>query len=92
MAKPTKPTVDKYDPIISFERQREHLAHIQANGGNFYISDCWPWNIKKGCTRLDCPMRFQTIAPEAAPGDYVFECEPAGDVATMLINLKRTNP
>ena len=84
-------TIDQTDPLVSLGRRRRHLAQTQANGG-YYISDCHPWNIKAGCTRLDCPMRFQTVAPEAKETDYILQCDPVGDLATFLIHLKLTQP
>ena len=75
---------------IAAGRKLRHFNAIGANGGSFYVRDCQPWAIKEGCQRLDCPMRKLAIAPEAAPGDYLLKCEPVGDLADLLIMLRRT--
>lgn len=71
-------------------RKLRHFNAIGANGGQFYVRDCQPWNIKEGCQRMDCPMRKLAIAPEAAPDDYLLDCKPVGDLADLLILLQRT--
>lgn len=78
--------------IAQLGRHKRYLAQIEANGGGIYVQDCWPWNIKSGCNRLDCPMRTLTIAPEAKTDDFFVECTPAGDLADLLIRLQSTSP
>ena len=82
--------VDFNDPRIIIERKHRHLAQIRANG-SYYISDCHPWAIKEGCPREDCPMRFVAATPEPTENDYVFQCNPTGDLADLLIMLDRVN-
>lgn len=77
------------DPMVRLGRRQRHLAQIRANG-NLYIADCHPWAIKEGCERFDCPMRFQSIAPEAQPSDYIANCHPTGDMADILILLQKS--
>jgi len=68
---------------------RKHLGLIQQHGG-FYITDCWPWSIKTDCQRFDCPMRTLSIPLQAKETDYLLQCDPAGDLADLLIVLRRT--
>lgn len=77
--------------MVRLGRQRRHLQQIRANG-SFYVADCQPWAIKKGCQRFDCPMRYLAIAPEATENDYILNCFPTGDLADTLILLQRTLP
>lgn len=76
--------------IAQIGRHQRLLAQIYANG-SFYVEDCWPWAIKNGCTRFDCPMRKLAVAPEATADDYFIKCEPVGDLADLLIKLQLTN-
>ena len=76
------------DPRIIVQRKYRHLAHIRANG-SYYISDCHPWEIKAGCLRQDCPMRYVAMIPEPQITDYVLQCNPTGDLADLLIMLER---
>lgn len=78
-------------PNIRLARRQRHLRQIRANGGEHYITDCQPWAIKAGCDRLDCPMRQMAIAPQSTPTAYHLQCDPAGDLADLLIILQRTN-
>lgn len=80
---------NRNDPLIKLARKNTRLNQIRANGG-YYVPDCHPWAIKKGCQRFDCPMRDLAIAPEAKPADFLMPCEPVGDLADILIMLRNT--
>ena len=85
-----KSPINVNDPMVKHQRKMRHLRQTLANGGLFYITDCWPWDIKAGCKRLDCPMRSQAIAPVSTIDSYHLECDPVGDLADFLITLKNT--
>ena len=79
------------DPRVILGRKRRNVAQIRANGG-YYITDCHPWEIKAGCTREDCPMRYVASVPEPKETDHFLPCNPTGDLADMLILFERTMP
>jgi hypothetical protein len=83
-------TLNRNDPLVKLARKNQRLNQIRANG-SYYVPDCHPWAIKAGCERFDCPMRSLAVAPEAAPGDYLMPCDPAGDLADLLILLQHTS-
>lgn len=68
----------------------KHLREIQTHDGLFYVTDCQPFAIKADCTRLDCPMRTLALPPENTEGAAQFQCDPTGDLADVLISLRRT--
>lgn len=72
--------------------QQETLTQIQANGGEYYITNCLPWDVPAACKRLDCPMRDLLLPPESTPNAYHFECDPPGQSADLLIMLRNTTP
>jgi len=78
------------NPITKIVRRQRHLRQIIAHSGRFYITDCRPWQIKQDCRRLDCPMRRLTLPPEADSGAYLLACNPAGDLADLLLALRQT--
>ena len=78
------------DPMAKHGRKMRHLRQTLANGGRFYVTDCWPWDIKAGCRRLDCPMRSQHIPPQSTIDSYHLACEPVGDLADFMLTLKAT--
>lgn len=81
--------VDRTDPLVTIARHGRYLNQIIANGG-YYVTDCRPQAIKAGCQRFDCPMRSLAIPPEANETDLFLECEPAGDLANLLIKIQST--
>lgn len=78
------------DPLVKLARKQRHLRQTLANEGKFYIEDCFPWAIKAGCKRFDCPMRSLSLPPIADPKAYVLKCNPVGDLADYLITLQRS--
>lgn len=69
-------------------KKRHYLQQTLGHGG-YYVTDCWPWAIKAGCKRLDCPMRTMTLPPEAKETDFLIKCDPPGELADFIILAQR---